>query len=54
MIELLSPSKDIEKAKVALAYGADAVYIGGQSYSLRSRASNFSLSQIKEIVYLAN
>ena len=54
MIELLSPSKDIEKAKVALAYGADAVYIGGQSYSLRSRASNFSLSQIKEIVDLAH
>ena len=42
-IELLAPAGNLEKAKTAILYGADAVYIGGKSFSLRSRASNFSL-----------
>ena len=54
MIELLAPSKDLTKAKVAIDFGADAVYIGGKSYSLRSRASNFGLDEIKEIVTYAH
>ena len=41
-IELLAPAKDLMKAKTAIEYGADAVYVGGRFYSLRSRASNFS------------
>ena len=41
-IELLAPAGDIERLKVNLLYGADAVYIGGQSYSLRANAKNFS------------
>ena len=45
--ELLAPAKDLKKAKIAIDYGADAVYIGGKSFSLRSRASNFYLSDIK-------
>lgn len=49
-IELLAPAGNLERLKVALAYGADAVYIGGQKYSLRARASNFSISDIKEAV----
>ncbi|MBQ8131198.1 MAG: U32 family peptidase, partial [Bacilli bacterium] len=47
-IELLAPAGDIERLKVNLLYGADAVYIGGQNYSLRANATNFSIEQIKE------
>lgn len=47
-VELLSPAGDIERLKVTLLYGADAVYIGGQKYSLRANATNFSIAQIKE------
>ncbi len=47
-IELLSPAGDIERLKVTLLYGADAVYIGGEQYSLRANAINFSLAEIKE------
>lgn len=50
MIELLSPAGDIEKLKIALRYGADAVYIGGRNYSLRANAKNFSLDEIREAV----
>jgi len=46
MIELLAPAGDLEKLKIAIIYGADAVYIGGKSYSLRARASNFELLDI--------
>lgn len=52
-IELLAPAGDLEKAKTAIRYGADAVYIGGQKYSLRSAASNFSLEQIEELCQFA-
>ena len=47
-IELLSPAGDLERLKVTLLYGADAVYIGGQNYSLRANANNFSIDEIKE------
>ena len=46
--ELLAPAGDLEKLKVAIMYGADAVFIGGLKFSLRSRASNFTLEDIKE------
>lgn len=52
-IELLAPAGNLEKAKTAILYGADAVYIGGKSFSLRSRASNFSLEEISELVSFA-
>ena len=52
-IELLAPAGNIERLKVAFAYGADAVYIGGQKYSLRARASNFTIDNIKEAVKVA-
>ncbi len=48
MIELLSPAGDLEKLKIAYLYGADACYIGGQNYSLRANANNFSLEDIKK------
>ena len=47
-IELLAPAGDLERLKVNLLYGADAVYIGGQDYSLRANATNFSIDEIKE------
>lgn len=53
-IELLAPAKDLYKAKIALDYGADAVYVGGTSFSLRSRASNFSDDDLYTIVNYAH
>ena len=53
-IELLSPAGDLERLKVTLTYGADAVYIGGQKYSLRANATNFSIEEIKEGCYFAH
>ena len=53
-IELLAPAGNLEKAKIAILYGADAVYIGGKQFSLRSRASNFTLEDIRELVQFAN
>lgn len=53
-IELLSPAGDFEKLKIALLYGADAVYFGGQNYSLRANAKNFSLSEIEEATKYAH
>lgn len=53
-IELLAPAGNLEKAKTAIRYGANAVYIGGQEFSLRSRASNFDLAQIGELCQFAH
>jgi len=53
-VELLSPAGDFEKLKIALLYGADAVYFGGQQYSLRANAKNFSLSEIAEATKYAH
>ena len=47
-VELLAPAGDLKRAKTAILYGADAVYIGGQHYSLRANASNFSIDEIRE------
>lgn len=52
--ELLAPAGDLEKLKVAILYGANAVFIGGQKFSLRSRASNFTLEDIKEACEFAH
>jgi putative protease len=46
--ELLAPAGDLHRAKTAIRYGADAVYLGGQYFSLRSRASNFTMEDIRE------
>ena len=53
-IELLAPAGNLEKAKIALMYGADAVYVGGKAFSLRARASNFDVPEIKELVEFAH
>ncbi|MGM7683041.1 peptidase U32 family protein [Cytobacillus sp. Hm23] len=52
--ELLAPAGNLEKLKIAVHYGADAVYIGGQEYGLRSNADNFSHEEMAEGVKFAN
>ncbi len=47
-IELLAPAGDLARAKTAYLYGADAVYVGGKRFSLRARASNFEIADLKE------
>jgi len=53
-VELLSPAGNLEKLKVALKYGADAVYIGGKSFSLRERADNFTIDEMGKGIELAH
>lgn len=53
-IELLAPAGNLEKAKIALLYGADAVYVGGKMFSLRARASNFTIQDIGELCAFAH
>lgn len=52
--ELLIPAGNLEKLKVACMYGADAVFLGGYEFGLRSSSDNFSLEDIKEGVEFAN
>lgn len=47
-IELLAPAGDLEKLKTAILYGADAVYFGGELFSLRAGAGNLSIDEIRE------
>jgi putative protease len=51
--EVLAPAGTLEKLKTAIHYGADAVYIGGNAYGLRSRAGNFTYEQMAEGVEFA-
>ena len=53
-VELLAPAGNLEKAKIALLYGADAVYVGGKAFSLRARASNFNVEDIEELCEFAH
>ena len=53
-IELLAPAGDLEKLKIAVLYGADAVYFGGELFSLRSGAGNLTIDEIKEGVAFAH
>lgn len=52
--ELLAPAGNLEKLKIAVHYGADAVFLGGQEYGLRSNADNFTMEEVKEGVEFAN
>ena len=51
--ELLAPAGNLEKLKIAIEYGADAVYIGGEEFSLRVAADNFTNDEIKQGVDFA-
>ena len=46
--ELLAPAGDLERLKIALLYGADAVYLGGTAFGLRANATNFTLDDLKD------
>ena len=52
--ELLAPGGSLEKLKIAIMYGADAVYIGGEAFSLRVAAENFSYEDMKEGIEFAH
>ena len=52
--ELLAPAGNMEKLRMALLYGADAVYLGGKLFGLRAFASNFSIEEMKEAVAFAH
>jgi putative protease len=52
--ELLAPAGNMEKLKMALLYGADAVYLGGKSFGLRAFGGNFSREELKEAVDFAH
>lgn len=52
--ELLAPAGDLEKLKMAITYGADAVYLGGEAFGLRKASKNFSMDQIEEAVNFAH
>lgn len=53
-IELLAPAGDMEKLKIAIEYGADAVYFAGELFGLRAGAKNFTIEEIKEGVAYAH
>lgn len=53
-IELLAPAGDLEKLKMAITYGADAVYLGGEAFGLRAASKNFTLDEIAEGVKYAH
>lgn len=52
--EILAPAGSLEKLKVAVLYGANAVYVGGQKFGLRTAADNFTLDELKEGVLFAH
>ena len=53
-IELLSPCGDFERLKLALKFGADAVYLAGEMFGMRTNPSNFSADELKKAVELAH
>ncbi|MFI3173749.1 MAG: U32 family peptidase [Bacillota bacterium] len=52
--ELLAPAGDLERLKIAVLYGADAVYIGGEAYGLRAKAKNFTKETMAEGIKFAH
>lgn len=52
--ELLAPAGNMEKMKMALLYGADAVYLGGKAFGLRAFGGNFSQEELEEAVRFAH
>ena len=52
--ELLAPAGDMEKFKMAINYGADAVYLGGDRFGLRKASKNFTLEELKEGIEYAH
>lgn len=53
-VELLAPAGSLEKLKMAVLYGADAIYMGGEEYGLRAYADNFSMDEMREGIEFAH
>ena len=53
-VELLSPAGDFERLKAAFRYGADAVYLAGREFGMRSASPNFTFEEMKEAASLAH
>ncbi len=53
-VELLAPAGNLEKLKIAILYGADAVYLGGKAFGLRSYGGNFSHAEMREGIEFAH
>ena len=53
-VELLAPAGDLDKLKTAIDYGADAVYMAGPDYGLRTASKNFTIEDMKEAVEYAH
>ena len=53
-VELLAPAGDLERLKIAFTYGADAVYLGGEIFGMRSAAKNFTIEEMAEGVAFAH
>ena len=52
--ELLIPAGSLDVLKTAVIYGADAVYLGGEAFSLRAKARNFTNDEIREGIAFAH
>ena len=52
--ELLIPASSLEVLKIAVIFGADAVYIGGEAFGLRAKAKNFSMEDMREGIAFAH
>lgn len=52
--ELLAPAGNMEKAKIAIAYGADAIYLSGELYGMRAAAGNFSRDELLQVIDYAH
>jgi putative protease len=53
-VELLAPAGSLEKLIMAITYGADAVYLGGEEFGLRANANNFSKEDMKKGIEFAH
>lgn len=53
-VELLAPAGNLEKLKMAIMYGADAVYLGGEEFGLRANAGNFGQDELNEGIEFAH
>lgn len=52
--ELLAPAGNMEKARVAIEYGADALYLAGKAFGMRAKAGNFSKEELQEVLAIAH
>ncbi len=52
--EILAPAGNMEKALVAMEYGADALYLSGKAFGMRAKAGNFSMEELQDVLKIAH